>query len=166
MYQAYLLTPKRPTENPTRCYCGDNPSQPHNLPGLKITRIIISTTRGQTFPPRPHLIVSKSTPICRYRNQPGLSGSGPLAAASRYGAKGTLRMIRRDASASRGGEGREEDDTADDFQVDEWSPMLRCSTAPSLATTTTPKVGMHLLGSVVASTFGCALYSEHVQPYF
>ncbi|CAN0486386.1 unnamed protein product, partial [Ectocarpus sp. 8 AP-2014] len=74
-----------------------------------------------------------------YRNQPGLSGSGPLAAASRYGAKGTLRMIRRDASASRGGEGREEDDTADDFQVDEWSPMLRCSTAPSLATTTTPK---------------------------
>ncbi|CAM9905961.1 unnamed protein product [Ectocarpus sp. 12 AP-2014] len=48
-------------------------------------------------------------------------------------------MIRRDASASRGGEGREEDDTADDFQVDEWSPMLRCSTAPSLATITTPK---------------------------
>ncbi|CBJ31437.1 hypothetical protein Esi_0256_0006 [Ectocarpus siliculosus] len=67
-------------------------------------------------------------------------------------------MIRRDASASRGGEGREEDDTADDFQVDEWSPMLRCSTAPSLATTTTPKSpwydGETTANDVRASTAG------------
>ncbi|CAM9989688.1 unnamed protein product [Scytosiphon promiscuus] len=48
-------------------------------------------------------------------------------------------MIRRDASASRGGAAQREDESAEDFQVDEWSPMLRCSTAPSLATITTPK---------------------------
>lgn len=63
-----------------------------------------------------------------------------MAASARYGAIGTLRMIRRDASASRGGSAPREDDTSEGFQVDEWSPMLRCSTAPSLATTTTPKV--------------------------
>eukprot|EP00752_Nemacystus_decipiens_P011276 g10020.t3 len=74
-----------------------------------------------------------------YRNKPGLSGSGPVGASARYGAVGTLRMMRRDASASRGGSGPREDDAAEGFQVDEWSPMLRCSTAPSLATTTTPK---------------------------
>lgn len=76
----------------------------------------------------------------RYRNQTGLSGSGPLAAASRYGAKGTLRMVRREASAARAGTAPEEDPSAEGFQVDEWSPMLRCSTSPSLATMTTPKV--------------------------
>ncbi|CAM9586490.1 unnamed protein product [Choristocarpus tenellus] len=74
----------------------------------------------------------------RYRNSAGMGGSGPLAAASRYGACGTLRMLRRDVTAS-GRYTNPEDICKEGFQVNEWSPPLQSKLTPSLASFTTPK---------------------------
>lgn len=115
---------------------------------LQRTRFLLKPLRSaflvafhaHQFSPPALALSHRTTHPDRYQNEPGLSGSCPLAAASRYGAKGTLRMLRRSASASRVGTNPDEDTNAEGFEVDEWTPMLRCSTSPSLATMTTPKV--------------------------
>lgn len=125
-------------------------SYPNNIEST-----VTNNTRGWAYDVCPTFSGLTKKMFARYQNQPSLSNSGPLAAASRYGAKGTLRMIRREASALRGGRALNEGSFVEGLDVDEWSPMLRCSTSPSLATMTTPKVLILLLRTLVLLNLYC-----------